>query len=205
MPRGWPAVLESQGVLLRPIRQRDRKAWQQVRERNRRWLGRWDGTMPPQGGTRPRNFTAMVRSMHRNARQGTGMAFVVEVEDRLVGQLSVNNIVRGSAQFCSIGYWIDEAYAGRGIMTRAVAMAIDHLMFVAGLHRVEIAIRPENTPSLRVVAKLGLAEIGLAPAYLHIDGAWRDHRLFAITREELGRGLVDRLDRLNQDGTSSVT
>ncbi len=192
--RGWPAIIESGGVRLRPIRLRDRRAWHEVRERNRVWLGRWDGTMPPSGGTRPTSFAAMVRAMRRAARQGTGMPFVVEVDGRLVGQLSVNNIVRGSAQFCSVGYWIDQEHAGRGIMTRAVAMVIDHLIFQAGLHRVEVAIRPENAPSLRVVEKLGLAEVGFAQGYLHIDGQWRDHRLFAVTREELGTGLVDRLE-----------
>jgi ribosomal-protein-alanine N-acetyltransferase len=62
------------------------------------------------------------------------------------------------------------------------------------LHRIEVAIRPENTSSLRVVEKLGIKEIGYAPRYLHIDGDWRDHKLFAITREEVPLGLVHRLD-----------
>ena len=57
-----------------------------------------------------------------------------------------------------------------------------------------MAIRPENTSSLRVVEKLGIKEIGYAPRYLHIDGDWRDHKLFAITREEVPLGLLDRLD-----------
>ena len=102
--------------------------------------------------------------------------------------------MRGSAQYASVGYWIDEAYAGRGITTRAVAMAIDHCFVTVGLHRIEVAIRPENTSSLRVVEKLGIKEIGYAPRYLHIDGDWRDHKLFAITREEVPLGLLRRLD-----------
>ena len=57
-----------------------------------------------------------------------------------------------------------------------------------------MAIRPENTSSLRVVEKLGIREIGYAPRYLHIDGDWRDHKLFAITREEAPLGLLRRLD-----------
>jgi ribosomal-protein-alanine N-acetyltransferase len=61
-----------------------------------------------------------------------------------------------------------------------------------GLHRIEIAIRPENAPSLRVVEKLGFREIGYAPRYLHIDGDWRDHRLFALTVEECTGGLLRR-------------
>ena len=62
------------------------------------------------------------------------------------------------------------------------------LLLQAGLHRIEIAIRPENSNSLRVVEKLGIREIGFAPLFLHIDGAWRDHRLFAITVEEWPAG-----------------
>lgn len=136
----------------------------------------------------------MVRQLHAAARQGRALPFAVDYGTRFVGQLTVNNIVRGSAQFASIGYWVDQEYAGRGIIPRAVALAIDHCFFTVGLHRVEIAIRPENTASLRVVEKLGVPEYGFAPRYLHIDGEWRDHRLFAITREQAPTGLVHRLE-----------
>lgn len=136
----------------------------------------------------------MVRALHAEARAGRQLPFAVEYEGRFVGQVTVNNIVRGSGQLASIGYWIDERYAGRGLITRAVAMAIDHCFFVLKLHRIEIAIRPENGPSLRVVEKLGIPEYGLALRYLHIDGDWRDHRLFAINREDCPKGLEARLD-----------
>ena len=135
----------------------------------------------------------MVRAMHREARAGRQLPFAVEYDGEFVGQLTVNNIVRGSAQFASIGYWIDQEHAGKGIMTRAVAMAIDHCFGPIGLHRIEVAIRPENVSSLRVVEKLGINEIGFAPRFLHIDGEWRDHRIFAITREEVPLGLQKRL------------
>jgi len=83
--------------------------------------------------------------------------------------------------------------AGRGIMPRAVAMVIDHCFFVVGLHRIEISIRPENAASVRVVEKLGIPEVGYSPRYLHIDGAWRDHRMFAITVEDARNGLLSHL------------
>ncbi len=60
-------------------------------------------------------------------------------------------------------------------------MAVDHCFGPVGLHRLEIAIRPENAASLRVVAKLGLREEGLRERFLHIQGDWRDHRTFAVT------------------------
>jgi ribosomal-protein-alanine N-acetyltransferase len=145
----------------------------------------------------------MVRAMRRGARSGVQLPFVVEYDDRFVGQLTVNNIVRGSAQFASIGYWIDERYAGRGVMPRAVAMAIDHCFRSVGLHRVEVAIRPENVASLRVVDKLGIPQVGYAPRFLHIDGEWRDHLIFAITREDVPGGLVARLDALTANSHQS--
>jgi [ribosomal protein S5]-alanine N-acetyltransferase len=135
----------------------------------------------------------MVRQMRSEARAGRQLPFVVEYRGSFVGQVTVSNIVRGSAQFASIGYWVDEAYAGHGIIPRAVAMVIDHCFGPVELHRIEVAIRPENTSSLRVVEKLGINEVGFAPRFLHIDGEWRDHRLFAITKEEVPLGLVNRL------------
>jgi ribosomal-protein-alanine N-acetyltransferase len=81
-------------------------------------------------------------------------------------------------------------------MPTAVAMAIDHCFTVAGLHRIEINVRPENLASLRVVEKLGLRDEGLRLRYLHIARAWRDHRSYAVTTEEVGPGgLLGRWHR----------
>jgi [ribosomal protein S5]-alanine N-acetyltransferase len=63
------------------------------------------------------------------------------------------------------------------------------------LHRIEATVRPENVASLRVLSKLGFRDEGLLQRYLEVDGAWRDHRLLAMTRDEIGAGLVFRLIR----------
>lgn len=189
----WPVTLRHGRVSLRPLELADARAWRDARVRNATWLRPWDATMPPGASGRPASFRAMVRRLTRQARAGEGMPFALEVDGEFAGQVTVSNIVRGSAQFASIGYWIDQRHAGHGHMPLAVAMAIDHCFVLAGLHRIEVAIRPENTNSLRVVEKLGIRECGYAPRYLHIDGAWRDHRLYAITAEECPGGLVKRL------------
>jgi ribosomal-protein-alanine N-acetyltransferase len=80
--------------------------------------------------------------------------------------------------------------AGRGVTPTAVAMVADHCFDVVGLHRLEIAVRPENAASLRVAEKLGFRREGHALRYLHIDGDWRDHVLFALTAEETRRGVL---------------
>jgi len=175
------------------MRGSDATDWRDVRTRNNAWLQPWDATMPPGGQPRPTSYKQVVRSMLRQARSGHSLPLVIEVGGRFVGQVTVSNIARGSAMWASVGYWVAADVAGRGVAPRAVAMVIDHCLGPVGLHRVEICVRPENTNSLRVVEKLGLEQVGYAPRFLHIDGAWRDHRIFAVTVEECPQGLVSRL------------
>jgi ribosomal-protein-alanine N-acetyltransferase len=190
----WQDVrLRHGAVLLRPMGRRDRRPWQEARQRNAAWLAPWEATRPPGDPLPPLSFGGMVRDLRRQARQGRALPLALTVDGELAGQVTVSNVVGGSARFASIGYWIDRRHAGHGHMPVAVALTVDHCFGGMGLHRVEIAIRPENAASLRVVEKLGLREVGYAPRYLHIDGDWRDHRLFAVTVEEVPGGLLRRL------------
>lgn len=192
MPRGWPVVLADGAVALRPLRRADEAAWMRLRTTNAAWLEPWDATSPePVTGRRP-TFGQFVRTLDRQARSGTSLPFAVDVDGELVGQLTVSSITYGSLYSASIGYWVARHVAGRGITPTAVALATDHCFTALGLHRVEINIRPENGPSLRVVQKLGFRDEGLRERYLHIQGAWCDHRTFALTTEDVPGGLLAR-------------
>ncbi len=182
-------------VRLRPLSTRDGRAWHEVRRRNADWLRPWEATVPPGDPSAPRSFRALVHDLRAQARAGRALPFAVLVEGAFAGQVTVTNIVGGSARWGQVGYWVDRRHAGRGVIPTAVAMVVDHCLTDLGLHRIEVAIRPENTASLRVVEKLAIPEVGYARGYLHIDGAWRDHRLFAITAEECPEGLLARLER----------
>ncbi len=191
MTAGWPAMLVDDRIALRPLRQRDSRAWRSVRLRNAEWLRPWEATSPEPSTDAPPTYSAMVRRLRNEAREGRTMPFVVTYDQKLVGQLTVGGISWGSLRAAHIGYWIDQRVAGRGVMPTAVALATDHC-FAIGLHRVEINIRPENVASRRVVEKLVFRPEGLRPAYLHIDGAWRDHLSFALTAEEVPDGVLAR-------------
>jgi len=122
-----------------------------------------------------------------------GVTFVMTYYEEVVGQLSVNDVSGGAARSASIGYWVSQHIAGRGVTPTAVALAIDYLFSDLGLHRVEICIRPENQASLRVVQKLGMRYEGRRDRFIHIDGKWCDHDCFAVTVEEVPRGMLARL------------
>ena len=115
---------------------------------------------------------------------------MIEVQGKLQGQLNVANVMYGSVSSAVLGYWVSPEVAGRGVMPTAVALVTDYLMDQVGLHRVEINVRPENLASLRVIQKLGFRYEGLKQRYIHINGDWRDHYVFALTKEELPEGLM---------------
>lgn len=180
-------------LLLRELRRRDAREWREVRSRNAAWLGPWEATVPPGSGELVPTFGQMVARFRSEARQGRTIAWAMELDGRLVGQLTLGGITLGSLRAATIGYWIDSRVAGRGLTPMAVAMATDHCFSTMGLHRIEIVIRPENAASLRVVQKLGFRYEGLRPAFLHIDGAWRDHEVYALHAEEAPSSLADSL------------
>jgi ribosomal-protein-alanine N-acetyltransferase len=192
MAPGWPAVLVDGDVRLRPLRRRDQDAWMLLRASNATWLEPWDATSPvPLDGPRP-SFSSFVRTLAAQARAGTTLPFAVEHRGALVGQLTVSSIVYGSLRSASIGYWVSRHVAGLGIIPTSVALATDHCFGALGLHRVEINIRPENGPSLRVVEKLGFRDEGVRERFLHIGDQWCDHRTFALTTEDVPSGLLAR-------------
>lgn len=184
--------------MIRPLRRSDKKSWTEVQQRNRDWLSPWDASSPGAAVQLP-NFGQMIRILQQRARAGAAMPFAIMHQGApgswsLAGQLTVDSIIWGSARTATAGYWVDQDLAGRNIVPTALALATDHCLTGMGLHRMEVNIRPENAPSLRVAAKLGFRYEGLRERYLHINGAWADHCSFALTSDELPPGgLIGRL------------
>ncbi len=196
---GWPVRLAHGAVEVRPLRARDGAAWSEVRTRNEGWLSPWEGRPPSQRPTgwpvrnSPAVFAAMLRLQRREARAGRMLPFGITVDGRLRGALTVAGITRGAYDGAHVGYWVDAQVAGRGVVTTALALALDHCFGPVGLHRVEANVRPENAASLRVVRTLGFVEEGLLRRYLFIDEAWRDHLTFALLAEDAPDGVLHRL------------
>lgn len=177
------------------MRLRDAAVWSGLRLRNEHWLAPWEPTATQSWASRnsPAAYLSLTSRMRRLARAGFALPWGVTVDGALVGQLSVVNIVRGVAQSAQVGYWIDQAHAGHGVMPTALALAVDHCFGPVGLHRIQVDIRPENAASRRVVEKLGFREEALFAKYLDIAGAWRDHIGYALTVEDCPQSVVSRL------------
>lgn len=192
----WPVVLQNDNLVLRPLKLRDKKEWTKLRQRNQNWFQQWESTVPDEFSDGKASFYQIVKNLRVEAKAQRSLPFVMEIDKKIAGQITVANINYGSTRSAYIGYWIAEEFAGKGYTPLAVAMAIDHCFQILNLHRLEITIRPENLKSLRVVEKLGLRSEGLRPKYLHIDGDWRDHLVFAINKDEYNESLVLKMKNL---------
>lgn len=183
--------LVHENLTVRLIRPKDAKKLERLVLGNREWLRPWEATNPI--GPNSFDIRGQIRGLLRQFDDNQGIPFVIEVDGEVAGQLNVANLMFGSVSSAVIGYWIAPEFAGRGAMTAAVAMVSDYLFEVVGLHRVEINIRPENAASLRIVEKIGFRYEGLKRRYIHINGDWRDHYVFALTQDEVGGGVHARL------------
>ena len=182
-------ILVNGDVKLRVAKMRDSKQLEKLILGNRPWLRPWEATNPEA----PNSFDVrgQLRGLLRQLDDQSGMPFVIEVQGQVQGQLNVANVMYGSVSSAVLGYWLSPEVAGQGVMPVSVALVTDYLMDQVGLHRVEINVRPENVASLRVIQKLGFRYEGLKQRYIHINGDWRDHYVFALTKEELPTGLLN--------------
>lgn len=197
MNPGWPVTLRHGAVTLRPLRVSDARQWQSIRSKNQDWMREWEATPPVPSVEPAPSFKQSAKTLIKDAKSGRSMPFIVEYHDEFVGQLNVGDVTYGSLRGAHFGYWIDEKYSGRGIMTTAVALITEHLIKNVGLHRVEVAIRPENVPSNKLVQRLGFKFEGVREKFLHINNDWRDHNIYVMFAEDLPENLTSRLGPAN--------
>jgi ribosomal-protein-alanine N-acetyltransferase len=186
---GFAFALRHDEVVLRPLKTKDSRELERLILGNRDWLKPWEATNPY--GPNKFDIRQMVRGLIRQRDDQSGLPFIIEYQGQIAGQLNIANILYGSVSSAVLGYWIAPEFAGKNITPTAVALAVDYLFSEVGLHRIEIDIRPENKASLRVVQKLGFRYEGLKKNFIHINGDWRDHYVFALTAPEVSSGLLN--------------
>jgi len=197
-----PLELAGRRVVLRALEATDFDQWTEVRVRCRAWLRQWEPSLPPghaDASTDRRAFAARCGARERERQLGTGYGFGLFVAETpttraFAGEINISSIQRGPFQNAYVGYWIDENRAGEGLVPEALVVLLRFAFEDLGLHRVQVAIIPRNTPSRRVVQKVGLREEGVAERYLEINGVWEDHLRHAITAEEWAERGSDLLD-----------
>ena len=181
-------------IALRFLRRNDEFRLRSVRSVNYEWLRPWEASLPPEAHRFQSGsvFGGYYGEIKRAIRRGEMLPFVIELDGHIVGQVTVFAIQYGSAMQGSIGYWVSQLVAGRGVAPTALALAMDYCFREMDLHRIEVCIRPENKASLRVVEKLGLTLEGLRQRYINVAGQWCDHLAFVQYSDDAPQGVLQR-------------
>lgn len=100
------------------------------------------------------------------------------------GMATFGNLVRGAAQYCTLGYAVSQTAQGQGIMREALAdAAIPFVFEKMGIHRIHANYIPRNERSGGLLRRLGFTVEGYARDYLFINGRWEDHILTSMTNQ----------------------
>jgi ribosomal-protein-alanine N-acetyltransferase len=172
--------LQGERIVLRHLDADDAPALLVFMKENRAFLEQWEPVREPGFFTLDAQ-AADIEAAAADAAADRRHAFGIFLDSELVGRLALSQIFRGIFQNAYLGYSISEPLNGRGLATEAVGVAMEFAFGELGLHRVQAAVMPRNTGSIRVLEKNGFREEGYAVGYLCINGVWEDHRIFART------------------------
>jgi ribosomal-protein-alanine N-acetyltransferase len=168
-------------VALRPPTAEDAPAFLAAAKASRRLHGAW-----VHAPSTPAEYRAYVKRYGGGGATAThvGLVAVRAGDGAFVGMFNFSNIVRGPFRNAYLGYYAFAQHAGRGYMTEAFGLALDHAHSTLKLHRVEANVQPGNARSIALVKRVGLVREGYSRRYIKIAGRWRDHVRFAMLAED---------------------
>jgi [ribosomal protein S5]-alanine N-acetyltransferase len=156
--------------------------------RNREHLAALGPPEPKDGFTVP-FWERRVQAIADEFRAGQSVRFSVWKRDAprgaVIGGVSLGGIILAAMRGCYMGYHIDQAEQGKGLMSEAVGAVIGYAFGELRLHRISANYVPTNERSGRLLKRLGFGVEGYARDYLFVGGQWRDHVLTALVNHDL--------------------
>ena len=165
------------GYSFRPLTTGDAAGLAAAYVRNREHLAPWDPARPAEFYTEAGMDAHIAERLELEAKGLFRNFVIVGPDGSVVGRANIQNIIRGTMQGGTLGYWVDKDHLRRGL-ARASVEFLEGQALELGLHRLEAGTMVENVASQRVLEACGYEQYGLAPKLLFLNGAWRDHVLF---------------------------
>jgi [ribosomal protein S5]-alanine N-acetyltransferase len=150
---------------------------------NRDFMASWEPLREPSYFTSQGQVETIRAALAEHGRGGN-LPHVIVADGHVVGRITLNGIVRGAFQSCSVGYWVGEAWNGRGLASEALGEIVAIAFGELGLHRIQAETLLHNIASQRVLAHHGFERFGMAPKYLNIAGQWQDHEMYQLIRND---------------------
>ena len=123
------------------------------------------------------DFKKGLKKKEKNAER-----LIIEVDGKAVGKINVKLFDPYNKTKAKIGYWIGKKYRGRGIVTKAIKLAVPYWIKKYKLRRMEARARTYNKSSARVLEKAGFKLEGILRKNVLKDGKLYDDFLYARVR-----------------------
>jgi ribosomal-protein-serine acetyltransferase len=133
-------------------------------------------------GSRGDVRTYLERSEAERA-EGLAYAFTVIADGAVVGSVGVNRVEVLDSN-AEIGYWIRSDLSGRGLITEAVAGAVEWAFGELGLHRLELRAGVDNGASIRVAEKIGFTKCGVLRQASRGSNGWYDCYIYELLADD---------------------
>ena len=131
---------------------------------------------------------AFVRAAEKEAYQHSAFKAGIWHRAMLLGVLDLHDIEWNNGR-AALGYWLDRDHTGQGLMTNAVRLFIEYAFEALDLHRIEIRVATQNARSRLLAERLGFTLEGVLRDAQRIRGAYVDHALYALLRDDPAKGL----------------
>ena len=177
-----PIDLGVAGAVVRPYRAGDEASLAHHANNRKVWINLRDRFPHPYTLSDAERWIAMV------ATQQPETNFALAIGDQAVGGIGFELKSDVDRRTADIGYWLGEAYWGKGVMTAAVKAMTEYAFATFDLCRLQAGIFAWNGASMRVLEKVGYScEAQLRRAATK-DGKTIDVYLYAMLREPRTRG-----------------
>ncbi len=176
-------------LALRPLATKDARELLSIVAISRAELGRfmtWPREMTDL--EHARRFIALGREgwlTERTARFG----MIDRATGELLGTVELDAVDFRRSQ-AELGYWIRTDRAGRGFTTEAARAALFYAFGTLSLHKVRADVAVGNTPSARVLEKLGFSLEGTLREDRPIGGVFTDHWRYGLIARDFTASIA---------------
>lgn len=172
-------------IFLKPLETTDVNAFTKLLLNNRDY---WSKYEPRHADSYYTTFTQYQKLVESSRLRAMNMEYFFGIylisTNELIGQVSLYSIKKLPFLSCFVGYALDEKYAGQGITSEAVKLAVNFAFTFLQVNRIEAYVSPKNIGSVKVLEKCGFEKEGLLRQLLYINGNWEDHYIYAITYDQ---------------------
>lgn len=186
-------------LTIRPLESGDYLAWKMANTSRPPKKNKWDRENKNPEQVSRASFIKVIASQKKLRKEDKffDLAVFENASGKLIGAVSVMDVLRGPGQSAYLGYSIENLYWGQGFGKEAVRAIIDIAFKDLVLHRIEAGIEPTNRRSILLARALGLRKEGLKKRAVFLRGQWTDLVMYSATCEEFGfkwkRGQQTRL------------